>query len=72
MQNEGVVNNVLQTYESNKEFRLEIQNLDYLKTNFNYFMNFSSVCKQGLLVTPEINRNYGPFYLCKILKLPKQ
>ncbi len=48
--------NVLQTYESNKEFRLEVQSLEYLKTNLNYFMTFSNTCKHGLLVTPEINK----------------
>ena len=71
MQNEGVVMNVLQSYESSKEFRLEVQSLEYLKTNLSYFMTFSNTCKHGLLVTPDINKNYGPFYLCKISKLPK-
>lgn len=71
MQNEGVINGVLESYEANQKFRLRVESLDYLKTNLSYFFWFSDQCKVGLLVQPEIYKNYGPFYLCKISKLPK-
>ena len=71
IQNEGVVNSVLQSYESNTRFRLQIESLNHLKINFQYFFSFYEHCKLGMLIIPEISRNYGPFYLCKISKLPK-
>lgn len=71
IQNEGVVNLVLNSFEGNPDFSLEIENLDYMKEYFSYFYTFSSHCKLGLIVAPDINKNFGPFYLCKIKKVSR-
>lgn len=73
IQNEGVVNTVVNELNElrNSNFKLEIANLDYLKHNLDYFYTFSKSCSKGLLVAPEITKNFGPFYLCKINKICK-
>lgn len=71
IQNEGVVNTVLNFFEAESKFYLKIEPLDYLKNYFDYFFTFSNACKIGLLVSPDIKKNFGPFYLCKISKIPK-
>ncbi|CAF0892571.1 unnamed protein product [Brachionus calyciflorus] len=71
IQNEGVVNAVMNSFDGHSKFTLKIEPLDYLKDYFEYFLKFSSSCKTGLLVSPDIKKNFGPFYLCKISKLSK-
>lgn len=71
MQNEGVVSNVLNMFKENTEFSLTVEPLDYLKHYFEYFFTFSAHCKQGLIVAPDIKKNFGPFYLCKLKKSAK-
>ena len=71
MQNEGVVNSVLAQFQNNSQFKLVVEPLEYLKLNLAYFFEFSKACKLGLIVTPSVSKNFGPFYLCKLSKLPK-
>lgn len=71
IQNEGVINTVLNIFDSETRFFLKVESLDYLKDYFSYFFRFSTACKTGLLVSPDIKKNFGPFYLCKISKIPK-
>ena len=70
MQNEGVVNTVLNRFQEQPEFKLVAEPLEYLKMNLSYFFDFSKFCKLGLIVTPNITKNFGPFYLCKLKKIP--
>ena len=69
IQNEGVINSVLNSYGHNSKFKLEIESLEYIKFSLDYFFTFSNSCKLGILVTPDINKNFGPFYVCKINKI---
>lgn len=72
IQNEGVVNTVLSAFDSPKyDFKLSVEPLDAFKSQFSYFYKFSSTCKTGLLVVPDIGRNFGPLFICKIRKLPR-
>lgn len=71
VQNEGVVNTVLRTFENNHNFKLRVEPLEHLKLNLGYFFTFSQVCKLGMVVSPDIYKNFGPFYVCKLTKLPK-
>lgn len=70
IQNEGVVNAVLNSFEDQK-FSLRVEPMEEYKKYFEYFFQFSPSCKNGLLVSPDIKKNFGPFYLCKISKIPK-
>ncbi len=71
VQNEGVVNTVLRAFENNRNFDLKVEPLEDIKLNLEYFFKFSNVCKMGLVVSPDVNKNFGPFYLCKLTKLAK-
>lgn len=68
IQNEGVVKTVLDLFDKEGQFKVEAEPLDYFKDYFDYFFQFSKSCKLGLLVAPDIKKNFGPFYLCKINK----
>jgi len=74
IQNEGVITTVLRSFDessSKLDYKLELDCLEHIKFSLDYFFTFSPSCKQGILVTPEINKNFGPFYLCKINKISK-
>ena len=71
IQNEGVVNSALNMFENHPEFKLRVEPVEHLKLNLSYFFSFSKTCNLGLIVTPNITKNFGPFYLCKLSKLPK-
>lgn len=78
-QNEGVVNSVLASFANSVDFELclvieqpESRNLSSCSTSLDHFFNFSSNCQQGLLVTPTVDKNFGPLYLCKIIKKKKK
>lgn len=71
IQNEGVINPVLMAFENETGFKLAVEPLDQIKSSLSYFFDFSSSTNLGLVVTPTIQKNFGPFYVCKLRKLPK-
>jgi 16S rRNA C967 or C1407 C5-methylase (RsmB/RsmF family) len=71
VQNEGVVNTVLDMFANDAHFTLVVQDLTRMKHFFEYFYSFSNHCQLGLVVAPHIQKNFGPFYLCKLKKIPK-
>ena len=68
IQNEGVINGAKQHFKNEHQFKLEIVSLEHIKTNLSYFFSFSQLCKTGILVLPEICKNFGPLYICKLKK----
>ena len=71
MQNEGVVNSVLDSIGDNKTFKITVECLEHIKYSLDYFFSFANNCSKGLLVTPQIEKNFGPFYVCKLNKVSK-
>lgn len=71
IQNEGIINQVKDYFQNKKDFMVKVEQLDYLKTIFKYFFNFSNACKTGAMIVPSIQKNFGPIYLCKISKLSR-
>ena len=73
IQNEGVVNTVVRAVDEDYtlKYKLRIEPLDHIKASFGYFFDFSATCKHGMLVLPTINKNFGPFFLCKLTKIPR-
>jgi hypothetical protein len=70
IQNEGVINPVLNSFETDAHgFRLAVEPLDWLQNGLGHFFEFSETCQKGLLVIPTIQKNFGPFYLCKLRKV---
>lgn len=72
LQNEGVVNTVMTNFANSNEFTLIVDDLSEMKRELTHFFGFASNCKLGLLVAPQIQKNFGPFYLCRLRKLSKK
>ncbi len=72
IQNEGVINPVLDSFKNESEFKLTVEPLDQMKSCLSYFFNYSNSNNLGVLITPTIQKNFGPFYLCKLKKIPKK
>ena len=69
VQNEGVVSAVLGMF-GNED--LAVESLEDMRAHFDYFFKFCAPSQtgksMGLVIAPDIAKNFGPFYFCKLRK----
>ncbi|XP_005050143.2 PREDICTED: 5-methylcytosine rRNA methyltransferase NSUN4, partial [Ficedula albicollis] len=69
LQNQCVVERALDIAEAQFSIRIHVEDLRHFRALFQDTFCFSSDCRLGELVLPQLTANFGPTYFCKLRRL---